>query len=154
MASDLSIEARLKQLEGEFAVAAVVQRYADALDSRQFDRAWDCFTSDAEVTGTEYSGAIGDYLPLLLARVRSFESTMHFIGNQLRTVDGETAHTETYAIAHHFFDAEGTEESIVIGVVYTDDLVRSADGEWKIRHRSVRALWRRETELPELPPTT
>jgi hypothetical protein len=65
------------------------------------------------------------------------------MGNQLRSVDGDSAHTETYAIAHHFVDQAGEEEALILGVRYVDDLVRVADGRWVIAARGVDAMWRR-----------
>jgi hypothetical protein len=70
---------------------------------------------------------------------------MHFMGNQLVEIDGDRAGTETYAIAHHFADAEGRDERIVMGVRYLDDLERR-DGRWVIVHRRAISDWIRESE--------
>jgi ketosteroid isomerase-like protein len=138
-------EAALRRLIDEADVAQVILRYADGLDRRNFDQVWACFTPDAEVTGSAFSGPLQDYLPRLLEGVRSFGATQHFMGNQLRSVDGDRAHTETYAVAHHFHDPAGEQEAIVMGVRYVDDLARQADGRWLIARRQASAMWTRRS---------
>jgi ketosteroid isomerase-like protein len=124
-------------------VSQVILRYADGLDRRNFDQVWACFAPDAEVVGSAFSGPLRDYLPRLLEGVQTFGATQHFMGNQLRSVDGDHAHTETYAIAHHFHDPAGEKEAIVMGVRYVDDLARQPDGGWLITHRHATAMWTR-----------
>ena len=92
--------------------------------------------------GTSFQGPVAEYLPQLFDGVRSFGATQHFMGNQLRRVDGDTAHTETYCVAHHFEDPAGTRESLIIGVRYVDELERR-DGGWLITRREVASMWRR-----------
>jgi hypothetical protein len=137
------LEAEVRRLVDEREVAKVILRYARGIDRRDFDLVWSCFAPDAYVKGSSFSGPLREYLPNLLSGVERFGATMHFMGNQLREVDGDTAHTETYAIAHHFADAEGEVEALIMGVRYIDDLVRGEDGRWVIRHREAIADWRR-----------
>lgn len=143
--SDIDLEATLRRLLDEADVAQVILRYADGLDRRNFDEVWRCFAPDAYVTGSAFSGTVSDYLPRLIEGVRSFGATQHLMANQLRRVDDDSAHTETYAIAHHFFDPAGEREALVMGVRYVDDLVRSSDGRWVITSRRADAMWRRQS---------
>ena len=136
-------EAALRRLVDEADVSQVILHYADGIDRRQFDRVWACFAPDAYVSGSSFSGPLDEYLPKLLEGVRSFGATQHFMGNQLRTVDGDRAHTETYAVARHFRDQAGEDEVLVMGVRYVDDLSRLADGRWVISRRDATAMWRR-----------
>jgi hypothetical protein len=138
------LEAAVSRLVDESDVAKVILRYARGIDRRDFDLVWSCFAPDAYVKGSSFEGPLSDYLPNLLAGVEHFGRTMHFMGNQLREVDGDTAHTETYAIAHHFVDPEGRVEALIMGVRYLDDLARGPDGRWVIRRREAVADWRRE----------
>jgi hypothetical protein len=140
---DFDTEAALRRLIDEADVSQVILRYADGIDRRQFDRVWACFAPDAYVSGSSFSGPLDEYLPKLLEGVQSFGATQHFMGNQLVTVDGDQAHTETYAVARHFRDAAGEDEVIVMGVRYVDDLNRVEDGRWVISRRDATAMWRR-----------
>jgi hypothetical protein len=141
--SDFDAEAALRRLVDEADVSQVILRYADGVDRRQFDQVWDCFAPDAYVSGSSFSGPLAEYLPRLLEGVQSYGATQHFMGNQLRTVDGDRAHTETYAVARHFRDQAGEEEVLVLGVRYVDDLIRRPDGRWVISGRKATAMWRR-----------
>ena len=136
----------VRRLVDEADVAKVILRYADGIDRRNFDQVWACFAPDAHCKGSAFEGPLSEYLPNLLKGVENFGATQHFMGNQLREVDGDTAHTETYAIAHHFYDAAGTEEGIIMGVRYSEDLVRAGEGVWVIKRREATAMWRRTTE--------
>lgn len=124
-------------------VGDVVLRYARGVDRRDWDLVRSCFSDDAVVEGSRFSGVIDDYLAMLRPGVEAFPTTMHFMGNQLADIDGDRASTETYAIAHHFGDAEGREERIVMGVRYLDDLERR-DGCWVIVRRKAVSDWVRE----------
>ena len=128
-------------------VGDVILRYARGVDRRDWDLVRSCFADDAAVEGSRFSGPIDEYLAMLRPGVEAFPTTMHFMGNQLAEIDGERASTETYAIAHHFADAEGREERIVMGVRYLDDLERR-DGRWVIVHRRAISDWIRESPAP------
>jgi hypothetical protein len=120
----------------------VILRYARGVDRRDWDLVRSCFADDAVIEGTRFSGPIDEYLPMLRPGVESFPTTMHFMGNQLAEIDGDRASTETYAIAHHFLDAEGRVEGIVMGVRYLDDL-ECRDGRWVIVRRRAVSDWTR-----------
>jgi hypothetical protein len=139
------MEVAVRRLVDEADVSQVILRYADGLDRREFERVWACFAPDAYVIGSAFSGPLPEYLPQLLEGVRSFGATQHFMGNQLRTVAGDSAHTETYAVAHHFYDPAGEQEAIVMGVRYVDDLVRLDDGRWVITRREATSMWMRRS---------
>jgi SnoaL-like domain len=143
--SEFDRDAALRRLLDEADVAQVILRYADGLDRRNFDQVGECFAPDAYVTGSAFSGTLSDYLPRLIDGVQSFGATQHLMGNQLRSVDGDSAHTETYAVAHHFHDAAGEREALVMGVRYVDDLVRVGDGRWVITGRRADPMWRRQS---------
>ena len=125
-------------------VGDVILRYARGVDRRDWELVRSCFADDAVVEGSRFSGPVDEYLATLRPGVESFPTTMHFMGNQLVEIDGNRASTETYAIAHHFADAEGREERIVMGVRYLDDL-ECRDGWWVIVRRRAVSDWVRET---------
>jgi len=139
----------VRRLIDESDVSKVILRYADGIDRRNFDQVWACFAPDAWCKGSAFTGPLSEYLPTLLKGVEAFGATQHFMRNQLREVDGDTAHTETYAIAHHFYDTAGTQEAIIMGVRYSEDLKRSGEGVWVITRREATAMWRRTAERPE-----
>lgn len=144
-----SPDERLLRLIDKDAVADVVRRYAYGIDVRDGQMVGSCFDRDARIDGTVFAGSLGEYLPRLLAAVRVYGATMHHLGTQLIEVEGDVATAQTYAIAHHFRDAAGTEEDLVVGVRYDDRLRRGADRRWRIVERTVKSMWRRESGPPE-----
>ena len=138
---EVDLASAVQRLIDEADVAQVVLRYADGLDRREFERVTALFVPEGSVRGTTFEGPATEYLAQLYDSVRSFGATQHFMGNQLRRVDGDVAHTETYCVARHFEDTAGTQEGITVGVRYVDELERR-DGAWVITHRDVASMWR------------
>ena len=117
----------------------LARRYAHGIDGRNWKQVASCFSPAAEVRGTTYSGPYPEYMGSLRVAVETYRTTMHFFGNQLTEVSGDTGHCVTYGIAYHL--GSGTGSDFVIGVRYTDDVVR-ADGRWVISGRVVEGIWR------------
>jgi hypothetical protein len=117
----------------------LARRYAHGIDARDWDRVDSCFSPTAVVRGTTFSGPYPEYMGSLRGAVENYRTTMHFFGNQLTEVSGDTGHCVTYGIAYHL--GSGTGSDFVIGVRYTDEVVR-ADGRWVINGRVVEGIWR------------
>lgn len=69
-----------------------------------------------------------------------YVATMHMVGNQYLTVDGDEATGETYCIAHHLLGESGDQVDHVMMIRYQDQFVRQPDG-WKIAVRELRVDW-------------
>jgi hypothetical protein len=115
------------------------KRYAHGIDERDWTAVDSCFTADADVHGTTSQGPYREYIANLRRSVEQYRTTMHFFGNQITDVSGDTGHVTTYGIAFHL--GEGVDE-FVIGVRYLDD-VKRIDGRWQIVRRKVEGIWRR-----------
>jgi hypothetical protein len=127
----------------------LARRYAHGIDGRDWDRVDSCFSPTALVRGTSFSGPYPEYMGSLRGAVESYRTTMHFFGNQLTSVTGDTGHCVTYGIAYHL--GSGTGSDFVIGVRYRDDVARAGDG-WLIVGRVVEGIWRQPlgSEVVEL----
>jgi 3-phenylpropionate/cinnamic acid dioxygenase small subunit len=136
------LAAAVQSLVDDRAVAQIMINYARGIDRRDWDLVRSCFADDAYVQGTQFGGPRDEYLDILLPGVAHYPATQHFIGNQLRQVDGDTAFTETYLIARHFADAAGEVDSLIVGVRYDDQLRRVGAG-WQIFRRDVANIWKR-----------
>jgi len=139
------LAATVQRLVDDVAVSRTMVNYARGIDRRDWDLVRSCFAEDAIVHGTAFEGRRDDYLNILRPGVEHFPSTQHFIGNQLREVDGHRAFTETYLIARHFADAAGEIDSLITGVRYEDQLLRQDVG-WEISRRDVFMVWKRVGE--------
>jgi len=76
--------------------------------------------------------------------LRHYDSTMHFVGNQLVEIDGDTARAESYCVAYHRRGAQDGEQGhdLVLGLRYVDRMERR-DGEWRIADRKCAFDWSR-----------
>ncbi len=141
-----TIDETVRQLADRAAIQDVLLRYARGVDRRDLDLVSSCFLPDASYEGALASGTIRDALARLRERMARYEATMHFIGNQLVEVQGDTASSETYAVAYHRLAEEGIAKLFTVGVRYLDELVRGGDG-WRIRRRVVKREWQRTEAL-------
>jgi 3-phenylpropionate/cinnamic acid dioxygenase small subunit len=122
------------------AIRDVLLRYARGVDRRDLAMVRACFTPECGYEGTLARGTIADALASLEERLGRYAGTMHLMGNQLITVDGDTATSETSCVAYHRL--AGNAADFVTGVRYLDDFVRDGD-HWRIRRRAVRLDWQR-----------
>lgn len=113
-------------------------RYADAIDSKEFDRLADVFTPDAKVDYTSSGGIAAEYPKIrqwLEAALTPFPVYLHSLSNTTFRIQGDTAHTRTYFINPMAYDAEdGSRHTFTVYGYYVDRLVRGADG-WRIAER-------------------
>lgn len=125
-------------------VAAVPITYAKGVDTRDWALVRAQFTDDAVVEGSRASAPVDAYVEHLRPGVEVFPTTMHFMGNQLVEVDGDTATVTTYAVAYHWKgEPAGAphDDNLIVGVRYHDQLARTAQG-WRISARRVSPDWR------------
>ena len=138
------VETMVRELRDRDEIARLIQSYAHGVDRRDWSLVRSCFSDDAEAQGSRSTGLIEPYLAELQPGVEFYPTTMHFMGNQLIELDGDTARVETYAVAYHWKDeVAGTEhpENLVVGVRYLDTLQRRNEG-WRITRRQVAPDWR------------
>lgn len=136
-------------------IAQVLQRYAHALDSKDYALLDTVFTPDA-LTNYDVGGIddIGNRTTYAKMRVlfenfgAVFSFTSHLISPPLVEVTGDTATAETRLIATHGFERKTGETGtwVVIGF-YRDTLVRTPGG-WRIRER----YFTGQHTIGELPP--
>jgi len=137
-----TIDQTVRQLADRAAIQDLMLRYARGVDRKDLDLVASCFTAGASYEGALATGTITDALARLRDRMARYERTMHVVGNQLIELNGDTASSETYAVAYHRLTEDGTAKLLTVGVRYLDDLAR--DGEqWRIRRRVVHTDWRR-----------
>ena len=83
---------------------------------------------------------VDDFRRLTDALARSYVRWVHFLGNHWVESDGETAEGETYLMACHLRDVDGTHVEEVAVLRYRDEYVRTADG-WRFAERHARRQW-------------
>jgi 3-phenylpropionate/cinnamic acid dioxygenase small subunit len=142
----------IQELRDRMAIRDLLMRYAHCVDARDFDGVASCFTPDAAYQGSLGTGTIADALASLRQRMDRFRSTMHFLSTQVIDLAGDRARCETYALVYHRLGEEETNDDLVVGVRYLDELTREGDA-WRIRARVVRLEFER-FDAVVLPPGT
>ena len=135
----LATDAGLRLLLDRAAIQDVLLRYARGVDRRDFELVASCFTPDASYEGALARGCIADALAALRGQTSRYETTMHFLGNQVIELAGDGARSETYALAFHRLREGGM---LTVAIRYVDELVRHGE-HWLIRARVVHREWER-----------
>lgn len=116
----------------------LIIRYGSSLDERDWTRLATCFVP--EVTSVLAGGPqLGSYEELeqaVRAALGHYTATHHHIAGVEVDLDGDTGRLRANLIATHLHDGP----SMVVGGVYREALVRTADG-WRISHHQLDALW-------------
>ena len=121
------------------AIIAVLDRYADACDRRDWGLFERVFTPD--VTGDYGPGYQRADRAAIVASIQSnlggCGPTQHLLGNYAVAVDGDRATSSCRVRAYHC--GTGNEAGLFYECFgrYEDELVRTADG-WRITHRRMR----------------
>lgn len=129
-------------------ITDVVYRYARGIDRMDFELVRSCYHPDAYDDHGAFKGNVDEFISMVEDFMPRWTATMHFMGNILVEVEGETARAETYAVAYHrreFSDREGKDD--VFGIRYVDRFEKR-NGQWLIAHRVVATEWRRVETVP------
>jgi hypothetical protein len=136
-------EDALQRVIDELAVARLVVTYASGIDRKDLELVLSCFEPGAYVNGANGQGTCEEFYGAMLSQLAAYPVSFHFLGNQIRSLDGDAGWTETYCVAYHFSDDAGTVEAGVFGTRYRDQVRRGEDGEWRIHRRDSTIDWRR-----------
>lgn len=132
----------------------IVSRAAMALDSRRFDDWLDLCTDDVVLivpfdpenpivcTGKD---AFRDQLGIL----HQFVATTHFTGAMVADIDGDTALTQTYCLAHHLKETPTGRANFRQSVLYKDHF-RRINGAWRMIKRDMVINWSEVCPSPDL----
>jgi 3-phenylpropionate/cinnamic acid dioxygenase small subunit len=112
-------------------------RYAQAIDTKDFDLLADVFTPDAQVDYTTSGGIAGKYPEIrawLERALTPFPSYLHALSNTTYRFENGSAYTRTYFVNPMAYPSDGGLHTFTVYGYYVDRLVRSADG-WRIAER-------------------
>jgi SnoaL-like domain len=115
--------------------------YTWALDTKQFDELRAIFLPDATA---DLHGVACEGIDAIIARIETpltlLDATQHLVGNHQVNVDGDDATHRCQLQGQHVKRGTPGGDNFIIGGVYEDRLVRTADG-WRIAHRTMSAMW-------------
>jgi len=139
----IDLEAKVQELWDRDRIARLPLTYARGVDRRDWALVRSCFHDDAVIEGSRMTGRVDTYLSDLEPAVARYAATMHFMGNQLVDVEGDTGRCETYAVAYHWAvlpAGTADDANLVMAVRYLDSTVR-VGGTWLVSHRHVDTDW-------------
>ena len=121
------------------AVRDVHLRYCRGIDRLDWDLVRSAYHPDATDNHGPYKGDVDGFIEFLSDLLpTAYESTTHFVGQQLVDVDGDVAWHEAYCRAkHHTKQTDDAPASDwILNLRYVDRMERRA-GEWRIAERVV-----------------
>jgi hypothetical protein len=125
----------------ELAIAALLYRYARAVDTKDWELYRSVFTDDAYIDYSS-SGAIAgpreEVADWLSHGFAAIPWTMHYITNIESEIDGDTARVR--AMFYNPMQLPGMSEMSSCGGYYHHELVRTSDG-WRSRHLREENVW-------------
>lgn len=143
------LDPRMQLLYDKQEIYDVVMRYCRGIDRVDLGLVLSCYHPDADDDHGSFHGTPKAFVEWLGPVLGAFVSTMHFIGNHLADVDGDTAHAESYCQAWHRIrmpDGEAARDHVV-GLRYVDRFERRDGGPWLIARRIVVVDWSRTDEV-------
>ncbi len=146
----------LDDLVAQQEIRDVLIRYTRGIDRMDSDLVTSCYWPGAYDDHGAFQGTAEEFVEWVREVLSYFDATMHFIGNQLIDVEGDTAHAESYCVAYHRRRTRYGEQrhDLVIALRYIDRLERK-DNEWRIADRKCVFDWTRHDPIAaewDLPP--
>lgn len=137
-------------------IRALMDRYAMAVDARDWHRYRGVFTADATIDYTDSGGPAGQLEEItawLAGALQVFAGLQHNMTSHVAEVDGDTARSCTYFLAFHTTADGSGEQVLAMGGFYRDRLARTPDG-WRIAERVELGTWMQGpyTEGVAMPP--
>ena len=133
-------------LEDRFALRELAERYARAVDRRDWALAEQLFSAACVLVGPGYELLGRDGILAGLRRIERYDATQHSVHNQLVELAGERASAETYCTAHHLYERGGRRRKLSWGIRYQDRCVREG-GVWRYERRELLLDWSQDLPL-------
>src|ERR1035437_7390936 len=116
----------IEELSAREEIRDVLVRYTRRIDRFDLDLVRSCYHPDAHDDHGAYRGNVEGFLTWVVKALSFFESTMHFIANQIIDVNGDRARAESYCIAFHRRGAQADEPAydLITALRYVDRLER------------------------------
>jgi 3-phenylpropionate/cinnamic acid dioxygenase small subunit len=124
-------------------ITALVNRYAQAVDGKDWALYESCFTTDAEIDYSSAGGARGgvaESTAWLATAMAPLSVSQHYITNQVIEVSGEDATCRAYFFGVVGDQSETGSSLIWVGGIYEDRLRRTEAG-WRIAELVDISVW-------------
>jgi hypothetical protein len=121
----------MTEADDRFAIIAVLDRYSECLDTRNWDGLSDVFTEDVDM---DFGVWRGTSLDEVRQNIRSFLDgcgpSQHLLGNYRIELHGDRASSRCYCRVMHFGKGAHEGKTFESWIEYADELVRTPQG-WR-----------------------
>lgn len=139
----------LEELADRIAIRELIDAYAHCADRRDARGQMALFTATArfvvhmDASSREPSQVLTsrDQLAPVFDNLNSYQTTTHFNGQSVLSVDGPRATGETYCLAHHLSVVDGARTMMVASIRYLDTFAKQDDGAWLFAERRLMVDW-------------
>jgi hypothetical protein len=125
----------------ELEIVALLNRYARAVDTKDWELYRSVFTDDAHIdySSDVFTGSLDGAIEFLSRDFSALVSmSMHYITNVEATIDGDTA--EVRAMFYNPTQIKGLPDLSMFGGYYYHDLIRTPEG-WRSRRLREEMVW-------------
>lgn len=136
---DAELEQMVRELHAKQAIREAAMTYSRGLDRQDKELFASCYHPDGIDDHGMFVGGADKFFDWTdPSHLKYFKRHQHFLGNHLSTLDGNTAHAETYYIFIGMSDPD--DKMAMFGGRYLDRLEKR-DGKWKISARKCLVEW-------------
>lgn len=147
-ASRATEQSQVQKLIDMDAIRQCLFRYARAIDRIDADLLRQVYWPEAVDNHGTYNGPVGGFIEYVIPALQKMEQTIHFFGNILIELRGESASSEAYFFACHRFGTDsGEPREFTLGGRYLDRFEKRT-GEWRILRRDLAYDWVTENDSP------
>ena len=132
---------RLLDLVDKQEIHELVLRYCRGIDRLDRQGVVECFHPDATDTHGSFRGTITEFIEWAFRLLERYDATMHLVANQLITLRGDRAVSETYGVAHHRSSDPDPRRNLRVGFRYIDLVERRDGATWRIAERIAPTEW-------------
>lgn len=132
----------LADLDARVAITDVIARYFRGIDRFDLAAVEACFHPDARDDHGTGDRTIPEFLEWVAGLLKKYDATFHLMGQVIIEVDGNTARSETYGVAHHRAAGGADHLNLVTGFRNLDRWEQRS-GSWRIAHRRAVTDWSR-----------
>jgi SnoaL-like domain len=131
------------------AIRALIDAYAHFADRRRPEEQAALYAEDGRTFVYHGDPSTSEPVQVLVGRAEHAEgfkvlsqyvATTHFNGQNTVTLDGDRATGETYCLAHHLLETDGSRTLIVMSIRYEDTFVKQG-GTWLFAERKLIIDW-------------
>ena len=117
--------------DDRFEIIGVLDRYAECLDTRDWEGLSDVFTEDVSIDFVAWqASSLNEVRTAISSYLDGCGPSMHLLGNYRITIDGNRASSKCYCNVMHQGKGEHEGKYFENWIEYADQLIRTAEG-WR-----------------------